>query len=50
MDFPLKEETYNIIGLCMEVHNNLVKLFIKTLWNSSSTMSLLITNLKKNTR
>lgn len=23
MDFPLKEETYKVIGMCMEVHNNL---------------------------
>ncbi len=33
--FPLKEETYQIIGLCMEVHNNLGHGFLEVVYKDS---------------
>jgi GxxExxY protein len=35
MDFPLKEETYKIIGLCMEVHNNLGSGFLEIVYKDA---------------
>lgn len=35
MDFLLKEETYEIIGLCMEVHNNLGAGFLEIVYKDA---------------
>lgn len=35
MDFILKEETYEIIGLCMEVHNNLGTGFLEIVYKDA---------------
>lgn len=35
MNFPLKEETYSIIGTCMEVHNNLGPGFLEIVYKDA---------------
>lgn len=35
MDFVLKEETYEIIGLCMEVHNQLGTGFLEIVYKDA---------------
>jgi|SRR5690606_40425 len=35
MNFPLQDETYKIIGLCMEVHNNLGKGFSEIVYKDA---------------
>lgn len=35
MNFPLKEETYQIIGICMEVHNNLGPGFLEIVYKDA---------------
>ena len=35
MNFILKEETYEIIGLCMEVHNNLGAGFLEIVYKDA---------------
>jgi GxxExxY protein len=35
MNFPLKEETYSIIGTCMEVHNNLGAGFLEIVYKDA---------------
>ncbi|WP_158858901.1 GxxExxY protein [Lunatibacter salilacus] len=34
-NFPLKEETYKILGVCMEVHNNLGAGFLETVYKDA---------------
>lgn len=35
MNFPLKEESYQIIGICMEVHNNLGPGFLEIVYKDA---------------
>ncbi|HNU59614.1 MAG TPA: GxxExxY protein, partial [Aquaticitalea sp.] len=35
MNFPLQNETYKIIGICMEVHNNLGKGFSEIVYKDA---------------
>ncbi len=35
MIFPLKEETYQVIGICMEVHNNLGPGFLEIVYKDA---------------
>jgi len=34
-DFPFKQETYNIIGACMEVHRNLGRGFLEAIYQEA---------------
>ncbi|WAC42036.1 GxxExxY protein [Pedobacter sp. SL55] len=45
MDFILKEETYEIIGLCMEVHNNLGAGFLEIVYKDALEYEFQIRNI-----
>lgn len=40
MNFPLQSETYKIIGICMEVHNNLGKGFSEIVYKDALEVEL----------